>query len=202
MAAGSVRAIVHRMARRRQPRRQRWVAVVAKGGGLPALGARELAAETEALADAAEGGHVFSGESATGDADADDGAAAEAVAADESEKTVEGPLAMRVSVRAELEALSLRMLDDSGGSMLPLVEVALSKTAAVSGAPSYEILYTVVKKGNSCSSPFIFRMWFTSLAVSVPCSFWPPSSSASISSRLFILPAAAKASAHLRLRPP
>ena len=44
---------------------------------------------------------MFSGESATGDADGDDGAAAEAVAADESEKTVEGPLAMRVSVRVE-----------------------------------------------------------------------------------------------------
>ena len=73
---------------------------------------------------------------------------------------------------------------------------------ALSGVSSYEILYTVVKKGNSASIPFILRMWFTSLAVSVPCSFWPPRSSASIWSRLFCLPAAAKASAHLRLRPP
>merc|ERR1719201_1200599 len=61
---------------------------------------------------------------------------------------------------------------------------------------------TVVKKGNSDSMPFILRMWFTSLAVSVPCSFCPPSSSASISSSDFDLPYLAYASAHLRLRPP
>ena len=32
---------------------------------------------------------------------------------------------------------------------------------ALSGVSSYEILYTVVKKGNSASIPFILRMWFT-----------------------------------------
>ena len=65
---------------------------------------------------------------------------------------------MRVSVRAELEALSLRMLDDSGGSMLPLVEVALSKPASLTlslsdeGAPLAAAALSLLPQA-SCSKP-------------------------------------------------
>mmetsp|Transcript_32486 Transcript_32486/g.76743 ORF Transcript_32486/g.76743 Transcript_32486/m.76743 type:complete len:244 (-) Transcript_32486:404-1135(-) len=66
--------------------------------------------------------------------------------------------------------------------------------------PSKAISWMRMKSGNSASLPLVLSTVATSLAVMVPCSFWPLSSLASISSH--VPSPLAKASAHLRLRPP
>merc|ERR1719199_486388 len=68
------------------------------------------------------------------------------------------------------------------------------------GAPSKAISLMRVKSGNSDSLPFFLSTVETSLDVMVPCSFCPLSRRASISSH--DPSPLAKASAHLRLRPP
>ena len=73
------------------------------------------------------------------------------------------------------------------------------------GLPSKAISWMRMKSGNSASLPLEVRTVATSLAVMVPCSFWPLSSSASITSHVLGDPSfwhLAKSSAHLRLRPP
>merc|ERR1719421_1513628 len=69
-------------------------------------------------------------------------------------------------------------------------------------APSKEIACTAQRSGSFFSSLFALITGMSSALVIGPCSFWPFRSSASISSHLRFPPARAKASAHLRLRPP
>mmetsp|Transcript_49125 Transcript_49125/g.122033 ORF Transcript_49125/g.122033 Transcript_49125/m.122033 type:complete len:231 (+) Transcript_49125:484-1176(+) len=68
------------------------------------------------------------------------------------------------------------------------------------GRPSNAISWIRLKSGNWSATPLALRTVMTSLHVMVPCSFCPLSLAASISSQVpsFL----AKASAHLRLRPP
>ena len=72
-------------------------------------------------------------------------------------------------------------------------------------APSKAIAWIWHMSGKSFSLPAALMQVITSLAVPVPCSFWPLSSSASITSHVLGDPSfwhLAKMSAHLRLRPP
>mmetsp|Transcript_106195 Transcript_106195/g.288186 ORF Transcript_106195/g.288186 Transcript_106195/m.288186 type:complete len:239 (+) Transcript_106195:222-938(+) len=60
----------------------------------------------------------------------------------------------------------------------------------------------VVNRGSREVSLWASMIGQISCAVSVPCSFWPPRSSFSMSAQLLLVPAFTQASAHFRLRPP